>query len=99
MFLTCAEGSEAGDVNFIEYAVYLGLQLIAFAAVDLIAIALLILLAALKPSWLLDCGLGAARAEKAERAIMEVAVVEDASKHAAKVGRVGYVGLIGQLVE
>ena len=81
----CAEGSEARDVNFIEYAVYLGLQLIAFAAVDLITNVLLILFAALKPSWLFDCSPGATRAEKAEGAIMEVAVVEDASKHAPKV--------------
>ena len=66
LFLTVGEGAKASGVNFIEYSVYLDLQLIAFTAVDLIAYVLLVLLAALKPCWLLDCGLGAARAEKAE---------------------------------
>ena len=99
LFFTVGEGAKASGVNFIEYSVYLDLQLIAFTAVDLIAYVLLVLLAALKPRRLLDCGLGAARAEKAERAIMEVAIVEDASKHAAKVGRVGDFRVIWQLVE
>ena len=99
LFLTVGEGAKAGGVNFIEYSVYLALQLIAFNAVDLIANVLLILLAALKPRRLLDGGLGAVRAEKAERAIMEVAIVEDASEHAAKVRRVSNVGLIGKLVK
>ena len=85
LLLTVGEGAKASGVNFIEYSVYLYLQFIAFTAVDLIANVLLILLAVLKPRWLLDCSLGAARAEKAERSIMEVAIVEDASKNAAKV--------------